>query len=102
MMKAREGASYLLVGEVAVPDEFNDAGGPADAFWRPAEGLEGDEDFRADAGGEPMKRRAGSGLRGFGGGGVRRASSTRVLSSVGMRWGRLAGLEKKAKTSSTG
>jgi len=67
MVEAGEGAVDLLVGEVAVPDEFGDASGPTNAFGDPAKGLEGDEDFRADAGGDACEAAGGVGIQGFGG-----------------------------------
>ena len=59
MAKGREGAGELLVSEVAVPDEFGDAGGESDAFGNPANRAEGDEDLRADAGRDACKAASG-------------------------------------------
>ena len=49
-----------------------------------------------------LRRSAGSGAMGRGGGGAKAASSMRALCQGGMRRGRFSGLAKKAKTSSMG
>ena len=82
MVEAREGAGDLLVGEVAVPDELGDAGGPSNAPGGPAKRAEGDEDFRADAGGDAGESAGGIGMEGT----WRRWSEARVF-NLGFEFG---------------
>jgi hypothetical protein len=82
MMEAREGAGDLLVGEVAVPDELGDAGGPSNAFRDPAKWAEGNEDLRTDACGYAREAAGGIGIERFRG----RWSEARVF-NLGFEFG---------------
>jgi len=63
MVEAREWAVDLFIGEVTVPDEFSDAGGEADAAGNPAKRAKGNEDLRADAGGDASEAAGEIGMK---------------------------------------
>jgi hypothetical protein len=63
VVERSERAANLLIAEMAVPDEFRNAGHPAQASRHPGDGKKADEDLRAHTGSHAQEppRRVGGG-----------------------------------------
>jgi hypothetical protein len=97
-----EGAAELDVAEAILPDELGDLGLPWDAEGEYGKGRKLKVTRVPGPAAMDLRRRAGAGATGRGGGEAKAASSMRAFCPEGMRRGRSSGLAKKAKTSSMG